>query len=126
MHKIIEAEIRRLQHQIKQIGALELIVQDAQSVIEGTEGQISISIFASVTITLIIDHIKEIEPFMLRLSKLGYVNKTRNDFEALSSLTWPYIKEEKEISLTGILHGNQCKFVQVGTKDIPIYELKCD
>ena len=70
-----------------------------------------------------IEKINDVVPLLGYLAKKGFRQKDEpNDYAEIQRRTW----DCGDIKVMGFLRGQSCRYVEVGKKEEPIYELRCD
>lgn len=70
-----------------------------------------------------VDSIKEIRPLLTWLAQRGYRQTTKpSDYEELNRRTWHC----GHIQVLTFFQGQTCRYVEVGKKEVPILELRCE
>jgi len=76
-----------------------------------------------------VDKLQDISPILRYFAKQGWrINGEPDDYEEVQRRTWELSSEEHpgRIQVSAFFKGETCKFVKVGTKQEPVYELKCE
>lgn len=137
MHKALEKEIEILNKNIATVRSWQDTAEDAENIIElAGKGKVSVNSpdFTSiegVLIRLSINHRDEVLDILKVMHNFGYKQTKIGEYAIIQRLEWYYTKEIKEepkqrIVIMAFLTGTACKFVEVGTKEEPVYELKCE
>jgi len=69
--------------------------------------------------------LRDVIPILRELRKRGYKIKKHDDYPELHARTYYLGKIIVRVFLAGPEANATCKFVQTGTKEVPVYEIKC-
>jgi len=128
----IEEYKQELQKKISQVEALRPLLILCQEAVKAAGEDQPILIRDEhgnphIRIVCMIDNLKEIVPLIRELAKRGIRSEKRfEDKEFLGDMAIREYKVHSDITVMCFLSGKQCRRVQVGTKEVPIYETRCD
>ncbi len=130
MHKLIEEKVKKIKNEIEIVEALEGDILALENIFYslGRKGKVYIGYDNKISIDVIVRTMKEVPSVLKIFSKGGYhqVSKSR-DIPSCLSKAW-------ELNHNVILYtdfketseGPSCKYVQIGVKEEPVYELQCN
>ena len=142
MHKAIQNEIDLLQEKIKTLVKWELEISALEVVLNTIDKDLSPYITVGIQtgqvngliLTFDPKTIEQVTPVLKQFSLLGYhIDGKPEDYEEIGRRGWKLKKEGYDAPVTlhaffrgEVVEGQVCKFVKTGTKEVDVFELKCD
>lgn len=132
LHTDLKNKIDELQAQIAMLGTLGETYQHCQELKDAfPESEINLYSYASVTESYAVIYIYDcksleiVPPFVRFLRQRGHkIIKEYKDDSNCNSRTYYLDGIQIEVFLSRAENAN-CKYVQVGTKEVPVMELRC-
>lgn len=112
----LEKQLEALSQLVRHAEAAQSVFGDKHRIWTGDECQ-------HVNVSLDLDDYHEVVPYLQELAKLGYRQEGRAFYETDAKNFRCY--ERGGIEVWVYLTGRGCKRVQVGVKEVPVYEIQC-
>lgn len=128
----IETYKKELQDKIIQVEALRPLLILCQKAVTATNNDYPILIKDQkgnphINVICLLDNLKEVVPLIRELAKLGIRSEKRyEDKEFIGDMAIRKYLVHPEITVMCFLSGKQCRRVQIGVQQVPIYETRCD
>lgn len=81
-----------------------------------------------ITLAMFAQDLKEATDLIKELAKEGIRSreKKHEDHNLFDAISMREYKLGEDVTLSVMLSGSQCKMEKVGTKEVPVYEMKCE
>jgi hypothetical protein len=136
MHEQIDDPIRRFQHDLQKqhddAEQLRPLLRACQDAIERAASQAAATISCEglrvqICLMLFADTLDDAVVLMRELAKEGIRSRDKKfrDANLFDVIGMRVYELTRDVQLMVMLSGDRCKMVQVGTKEVPVYDIKC-
>jgi len=125
----------RLMKMVDDVRFAQELINEFEGKVPGTKSwYVSVGVrdglLQGITIHVTAKDFRELVTVRRHLREIGFPAPEVDDFEAIGRRSWEYKREGHETfrlsAHTSYEEGAACRYVEVGKKEEPIYELRCD
>lgn len=137
MNELCEARIRFLELNIAKLEKISPIVDEVGEVVKEIkmifDGKLPVSFYLSqdliINLSIHPNNLDEIANILRLLARRGFHQKNEKR-ESIDNkmIVWETVKDDVQLDVNAFFnrYDAACRYVEVGKKEVPVYELKCN